>query len=532
MKSKFLLSAFLFLAVLGFAQSPGDFDPSFGGIGYVTHGGPDYAQDPEIYLMADGRIVIGGFAVTSNTGGQYRIHRYHPNGDLDSSLHYDGILLISNPLFSDENSGHVTVQPDGKILIVGSIYSNSTSSIHIERFNVDGTPDLSFGSNGQAGLYLPEYRLNPSFIFPLANGQILVGGDYEDQYKPGYFAARFNDDGSVDPSYGFGGVCKALQGIGHILNVQKAALDASEGVIIMGDYADAVSEYHNRMVRFDADGHVDLQFGNNGIVDIPHLGFGDWSYGMTIGPAGEIYISGCGPSWWLGSMSLRKFSPNGVLDTNFGNQGLAEVSDGFADDMGMDVLVQPDGMIVVVGAAEGMPVDDRFFVARFHPDGTPEFGFGFGGIATPYMNQAGEFCEGYSGVLQPDGKILVGGTCMPSVSAAINGTSYVSKYTVARYHGGPVGESSTLFTSKDFEVFPNPAMNLAMVEVKADADETVDIVLMDAMGLPVKVPVARGYYVSGKAQQILDVSALTAGTYVIQVTAGGKTHQDRMVVLH
>jgi uncharacterized delta-60 repeat protein len=259
------------------------------------------------------------------------------------------------------------------------------------------------------------------------------------------------------------------------------------------------------------------------------LSFFQQAYGLTAGPSGEIFVTGTGPSYASrGHMALWKFNHNGTPDISFGNLGLAELNDGFADDMGFDVAVQPDGMIVVAGAAEGIPVNDRFFVARFHPDGTPEFGFGIGGIATPMMDQTGEFHEGWSLVLQPDGKILVGGASIEVIQNYYG--PYDSKFTLARYMGGPVNQASLSKTDKDIAIYPNPASARTMIEVALNETEAVTFTIRDILGREMKSKVLGSDVSAGHYRMLLDLDGLGSGQYFVTVKAGNVVHQQRLVI--
>ena len=68
--------------------------------------------------------------------------------------------------------------------------------------------------------------------------------------------------------------------------------------------------------------------------------------------------------------------------------------------------MQPDRRIVVVGRATSPTILDMA-VVRYREDGTPDPGFGTGGIITADFHGRGEF--GQDVALQPDGKIVAAG---------------------------------------------------------------------------------------------------------------------------
>lgn len=97
----------------------------------------------------------------------------------------------------------------------------------------------------------------------------------------------------------------------------------------------------------------------------------------------------------------------GVLDNNFDADGskLLEVSN-YAT-RAFDVVVQPDGKILVAGWATS-PAGPLMFVWRLFPDGSPDLSFGSSdGRSVIDINGTVEEC--YAMALQPDGKIVIAG---------------------------------------------------------------------------------------------------------------------------
>jgi uncharacterized delta-60 repeat protein len=532
MKAKLLLPALLLLVSLGIAQNPGDFDLSLGGTGYVYHGGPDDVVEGQVYYMADGRIVVGGFARHFNDTGFFRIHRYLSNGVLDTSLAHTGMLKRQSPMLEDMGEGFITVLPDAKIMTVSTgTDSNGYLYVHMERFRMDGSPDPGFGTNGRSAHLFSHIGVHSVRILPLGSGKYIVAGDYTDIEFGGFFSARFNADGSLDQSYGTNGCFAVPMGsFFFATDMEEAALDANENLIMMAQMDDTAASggYSWRLIRVDSSGSQDVSYGSNGLgwIDIMPITWRDQVYGLHVEPTGEVFAVGTGPN--IASrrtISLRKYTPAGAPDSSFGNQGRLEYGDNLFSYYPWDALVQAEGKILVAGSAESVGSSgetSRFFVACFLPDGTPDSSFGVGGIAALPMGAPTQGFSGHSINLQQDGKILVGG----EMTWDSWDTSY---FAVARYYG-------TLQTSVEVPLapglllYPNPAGDHVVLEYPCDGQSSsVEIMLMDAMGRTIKVEGVDG---SKGSRQILDVSALPAATYFVQVSLDGKTYQARLVVLH
>lgn len=105
----------------------------------------------------------------------------------------------------------------------------------------------------------------------------------------------------------------------------------------------------------------------------------------------------------------------GDFDTGFGDRGSTRLSFGTAYAEANDVAVAPDGGLVLAGFSSGDDDQDptqHVAVARLLADGTPDPAFGDGGRATTVA------CAGYSNatsvVVQPDGKVVVAGSVQPA----------------------------------------------------------------------------------------------------------------------
>jgi uncharacterized delta-60 repeat protein len=158
-----------------------------------------------------------------------------------------------------------------------------------------------------------------------------------------------------------------------------------------------------------APGSLDPAFGHGGKV-LTDLGVGAGvATDAVLQPNGDIVVSG--------GFGVARYLPSGALDQTFGTGGLAAtgfIGDG---DSGTAAAVQPDGKIIWVGSQSNPSFAPggtfEFAVARFNPNGSLDTSFGAGGRVSaeffaPPLQGAQEFAAAV--LVQPDGKILVGGS--------------------------------------------------------------------------------------------------------------------------
>ena len=133
-------------------NSNGTIDTTFGAAGKVRtdFDHHDFDQARSAVLQPDGKIVAAGFASFNNTLSQpFALARYNSNGTLDTTFSGDGKQFIDFGSF-DQTAYKILLQPDGKIVTAGFPNTESSDSdFLVARSHPDGSPDVTFGVNGQ-----------------------------------------------------------------------------------------------------------------------------------------------------------------------------------------------------------------------------------------------------------------------------------------------------------------------------------------------------------------------------------------------
>src|SRR4051794_7014905 len=147
-------------------------------------------------------------------------------------------------------------------------------------------------------------------------------------------------------------------------------------------------------------GSLDLSFGIGGKSLAPGIG---QAFDATLHNSQIIAAGGLN-----GDIVVARYNSGGSADTSFGIGGVVKTDLGSAQDQGEGVIVQADNKVIVAGFTQSATTGRDFVVVRYNPNGTLDTGFGTGGIVTTDFNgmddQAGDV------LLQPDGKIVVIGT--------------------------------------------------------------------------------------------------------------------------
>ena len=419
--------------VLARYHSDGAPDLSFdgGGTGYggiVTTDLEGYEDLTALTLQPDGKIVAAG-----GDGNGKLVARYMPDGSLDTSFSEDGWIKIYLPSFGLDsafdlfsrpqqqsildgaNTAYdVTLQPDGKIVVIGYQYiSSHYLDFAIARLTTDGNLDTSFDQDGlvtsdwfgeddiaAAGLVQPDNR-------------ILVIGFTKPSYDDDFdlALARYNPDGSLDSSFGQaglftldffdgddGGSGLALLPNGQILVVGSASHAGNRDVVL---------------VRVNSNGSLDASFGNNGIVITDFANGDDWASDIALQGNGKILAAGTASTAYGEDFALARYHPDGGLDTSFSSDGKQTSDYAGGDDAGFGMALQPNGQIVVGGDVDNGG-DSDLAVARY--DSILALQFALNDLPLIFISEAYSQTIGALGGVAPYTYTLLDSTPPPGVS--------------------------------------------------------------------------------------------------------------------
>ena len=214
-----------------------------------------------------------------------------------------------------------------------------------------------------------------------------------------FLVARYDDTGALDGGFGTGGIVETVLGTGGA-SATAVALQPDGKIVVAGSYGNGPSDSQFAVVRYEADGTLDATFGTGGIVTVGGP-TDENGRGVAVQSDGKLVVVG---TQWTGTaytFALARFETDGTLDATFGTGGWVTGSGTEAE----EVLIQPDGKLVVVGYK--INVNRDFAIARYEMDGTLDAGFGTGGMTTTSMSFYHDQASAL--VRQADGGFVVGG---------------------------------------------------------------------------------------------------------------------------
>ena len=416
----------------------GDLDPTFGTDGKVL---TDFDHSTDIAnavaIQADGKLVVVGTIYQDNdfSDEDFAVARHNPDGTLDKTFGVGGKVQTDFPGLAAVASS-VVVQPDGKIVVAGGAFPLFTfaGDFKVARYNPDGSLDTSFGDGGIVTTTFPEGSY-ASDVALQADGKIIAAGTVFVDFNPGessntdFALARYNPDGTADAAFGNGGQV-STDFLGLEDDAFSVLIQPDGKIVAVGSANDPATFYDFAAVRYLSNGTLDTTFGVAGKV---HTDFGDQNFdrarSAALQPDGRIVAAGFAISQNGGiqNFAVTRYTSNGVLDTSFGTDGMTQIDFGSCCQSANKVLLQPDGKIITVGYANTESSDSDFLLARLTSDGPLDPTFGAGGKV---RTSFGDLNGGANGaVLQPDGKIV-------AVGFQATGLELFADFALARYLNG------------------------------------------------------------------------------------------------
>lgn len=359
-------------------------------------------------------------------------------GKLDPTFATGGIFTDSVGQFPGEPNFAIAVaiQGDGKIVVGGSIGFTAA----VLRLNGNGTLDSTFGTGGVVTINVPTDQVIGVAVQP--NGKIVAAlSNVLEDANLVFLAARLNPDGSLDSTFGTGGIVQTQIGPFGIAN-SVFALQPDGKILLAGGGA---------MARYDADGQLDSTFGTDGLVAI----LASQPSAMALQPDGKILIGGGaappGISFPVPGLLNADFSAAGVisrynvdgsLDTSFGVMGQAATipvpaaisiqREGFFGDSRILVAGTSNSVNGAIpgGGTVGQVAVFGFSLARYTRDGRIDDSFGAGGGMFTSFRPAEPLAGAFALLLDGEGNIITAGTAgQPAAPTSVTRADFA----LARY---------------------------------------------------------------------------------------------------
>ena len=380
----------------------GDLDTTWGGDGVVISAHPDASSAYAVANYPDARVLVVG-VVTDSPSSRILINRFLADGSADTSCNGTGEFADT---INDAVASDVVVLSDGSFVIAGTIQINNNSTLFVAKFTNTCNFDATFGNSGIA-TYSAGDGTSGRALTVQPDGKIVVVGDeyptVSDSNDQRILIARFSATGIIDNSFGING--RFISSSNEEGQAQDVVLDDNGGIIFVGSIVGNVAPSAAIVGRLTNTGSLDTNFATQGYL-IDEFNGDPRLNAIAIRPNGNLVAVGT----YGGPFPSTQQSPivvcltqTGAFDSDCGVNGWTFLptlnSDVYAD----DVVVTADDAILLSGMSEG--VDTSPMVMRLNYSGELDSSFGSGGtwLGTGLTGRM------YSLAIQDDGRILSAG---------------------------------------------------------------------------------------------------------------------------
>ena len=373
-----------------------------------------------VAIQPDGNIVVTGHQnvlVDNRPAKRLVVARYSVSGRLDDSFGASGGVIIPNDVFSDGNA--IGLDAQGRILVAGIFKRNSTSNSFdfiLQRYRSDGAP-VFFPGAADRLWPLTDFGGHDSAkdLVVQPDGKIVLAGISLTD-SPDFALIRYQESGAPDPTFDNNGrVVTDFDDQDSIESLGGMVLQPDGKIIVVGSTRPAGAartEVDFALARYRAeDGVLDPTFGEgNGKMTTDVAGDQDTLMAVDLLSNGKIMVGGTATIAGRRQFVVARYADTGQLDRTYNASGGAlaglAVADFGRDAFAHDMILEPDGRVVLVGCVQG--TIDRFAIARFSVDGQPDTSFGGDGKATIGMNSAENACA-HSVAREARGHYMVAG---------------------------------------------------------------------------------------------------------------------------
>ena len=381
-------------------------DPAFGTAGRATSAiaGASTNEGRDLVIQAGGRIVVGGQARLT-TNDRFALFAFTSAGAPDTTFGDNGHTLTAVGSGSNiQSQGQSLIElTGGQLLLVGAGTASGTPRAALARYSAAGFLDTSFGTAGMVLTSAGSGETRAAAAVQLADGDLLVAATLTGT-STRFAALRYNPGGSLDTSFGTGGI--ALTAFAGYEAEGSALAATADGFILAGTLGGTTSDFG---LALCADtGALNPAFSGDGRLALNLQRNPPFSQARSVQRQadGKIVLAGSVATDHGIDFVVCRLLADGSADPDFGTQGRAILAISPEDDFAYRMLIQPDGKILVAGTSVQGGYEQAC-VVRLLANGSLDPDFGNGGI---FVDQAGGAdCGAYALALQSDGKIVAAG---------------------------------------------------------------------------------------------------------------------------
>ncbi len=353
----------------------GSLDKNFGDNGIVTVDGSKQDIFTDVICKSDGTLLTTGYIERTATLKDGTLSLFSNVGNLDTTFGVSNGTTISS-LLKDDLSNAMTIDGNENIFLAG--YLTNTSDHHslvIAKYTPNGILDTTYGTTGAFVLGANGLDMEAVALAIDNNGKIIVASTIKySNTKSNILIFRLLSNGTVDTSFGTNGFRE--YGEAQEDTAEDITIDENGNILVVGTMQKNNGNKDIVILRLQPNGTYDTTFDIDGIATL-NIGQDDEGNAITTDSNGKILITGKGNNL----MTIARYNANGVLDSEFGINGIIQGST-VPLSSGEDLLIDDNDNILITGYILQTATDYRMAVWRYDTTGKIDSTFGTQGVSS------------------------------------------------------------------------------------------------------------------------------------------------------
>lgn len=503
----------------------GSLDLTFGLNGKViTDMGLTPSQASSIKILSDDKIIVAGDHYNSNTNNDFAILRYTSDGELDLSFGNQGKVYTDYNQLSNIITS-ITVLSNNKILAIGTLFNENENEndFIFARFNQDGSLDSSFGNNGFVVNDFQNRKDIPYNAVELADGSFIVTGESKLGIESKLIVAKYNSDMTLDMNFGTTGYFLDETNFYNKNSIGNALYITPDNNILVSGRVFNVGFYNDFAIwKLDIHGSLDTTFGNNGKLLIDFFQTDDYLVDMKVLDNGKMILAGGTNEIFLGApmrYCIAQLNADGTLDSTFGVLGkVIYTFDPNAGEIPSTFIRRQNGALVLGGYFVNSGNYD-FGLLFLNADGSQDIRYGNNGwVATTFIGN--DYLYGLAE--QSDGKIIASGH---TGNSSTNPT-----FAMARYDTDTSLTSASFYKDHSIRVYPNPVNNELNITFNSIISTNISARIFDNNGREISISSLNNNINNFEQTITLNTfSELSKGIYFLNIILENKSYNFKII---
>lgn len=283
---------------------------SFGAVTLLCPNGANAYNDWGATCQNPERLEITATVVSPLLPAVLNIYRFLPSGQADSSFGVNGIATTPSAWgFTYATTTDLSIQADGKTLMVGNFVTQTSSGSYLARLERNGTPDPNFGNGGLVLLPTAAGTVQ-ALALPNSEYPVVLTRNSSSTAQ----VLRFNDSGKPDQHFGIGGTVQLDFATTNDGATGYALLALDNGRLLVGG--------PGYLWQLLPNGNPSTNFGIAGHTIVPNFDIRD----LVLDDQNRLLAAANIFPFVAKEATLMRFRPSGVLDSSFGTGGMINLN--------------------------------------------------------------------------------------------------------------------------------------------------------------------------------------------------------------